>query len=89
MSIQDDPIEHPSRIALLLAEELHRRQVRFDHGPPMTSYVRTQVEGELIGLRVALGIALGHKGASGDVVVAARHFYQRWLSDRQALRVTP
>jgi hypothetical protein len=79
---EGNPAPRPSSIAIRLVEELHRRQVRYDHGPPMTEHVCTQVEGELIGLRVALGIALGYPGASGTVVPEARRFYGRWLTEQ-------
>ncbi len=50
----------------------------------MNEYARTQVQGELIGLRVALGIALGYPGPSAAVVDEAHRFYARWLAQREA-----
>ncbi|MEU0818963.1 hypothetical protein [Streptomyces mirabilis] len=70
-----------SSVALRLVRELHRRQTWYESDPDhWTDYVRTQVGGELIGLRVALGVALGYEAASGDVVPAAVLFYHQWLA---------
>lgn len=68
-------------VVLALVRELHRRQQRYDSDETRmwTEPTRTQVNGELIGLRVALGVALGYKAASGEVVPAARDYYRRWL----------
>lgn len=65
-----------------LVREVHRRTTRYDSRPAhWTDLTRAQVGGELLGLRVALGMELGHEAASGDVVPAANAFYQRWLAD--------
>lgn len=83
MSIQT---RDASDVALRLVRELHRRQTRFDIAPDgWTETTRTQVEGELIGLRVALGVALGYEAASGDVVAAAVHFYREWLTSGEGV----
>jgi hypothetical protein len=75
-----------SDVVLLLVRELHRRQSRFDSKPDAwTDSVRLQVEGELIGLRVALGVALGYEAASGDVVPAAVRFYREWLASGEGV----
>lgn len=68
-------------MTIRLVRELHRRQTRFDNQPQhWTELTRMQVGGELIGLRVALGMSLGYEAASGDVVPAAVDFYRRWLA---------
>ncbi|MEV7034634.1 hypothetical protein AB0N99_30935 [Streptomyces sp. NPDC093272] len=70
----------PTDLTIRLARELHRRQARYDSRPRgWTKLIRTQVDGELLGLRVALGMALGHEAASGNVVPAAWDFYLQWL----------
>lgn len=79
------PVQGAEGVPLLLVRELHRRQTRYDSGPAMSEYARTQVEGELIGLRVALGVSLGYEAATPEVVPAARRFYAQWLtSDAEA-----
>jgi hypothetical protein len=68
-------------LTIRLAHELHRRQVRYDRRPPdWPELTRMQVDGELLGLRVALGMSLGYEAASGEVVPAAVDFYRRWLA---------
>lgn len=68
-------------LTIRLVRELHRRQTRYDNQPPRwTDLTRMQVNGELLGLRVALGMSLGHEAASGNVVPAAKDFYSRWLA---------
>jgi hypothetical protein len=75
-----------SAVALRLVRELHRRQTRFESTPDAwTESTRTQVEGELIGLRVSLGVALGYEAASGDVVPAAVRFYREWLTSGEGV----
>lgn len=70
-----------SDLVLRLARELHRRQSRYNSRPANWSdLTRMQVNGELLGLRVALGMALGHKAASTEVVPAAEQFYREWLA---------
>lgn len=63
-----------------IAAELHRRtghlQDRQDSGT-LTEHIRTQVSGELIGLRGALGMALGHTVQQG-ADKAAKDYYQQW-----------
>ena len=60
-----------------IASEIHRRATRFHSGPAMTPVVREHVRGELIGLRTALAISLGHPATDG--VRDAEDFYQQWL----------
>jgi hypothetical protein len=71
----------PAGTTIRLVRELHRRQAHYDGRPPdWPELTRMQVDGELIGLRVALGVSLGYEAASGDVVPAAKDFYRRWLA---------
>jgi hypothetical protein len=68
-------------MTIQLARELHRRQAHYDSRPPdWPDLTRVQVDGELLGLRVALGMSLGYEAASGNVVPAAVDFYRRWLA---------
>lgn len=68
-------------VAIRLVRELHRREQRYRSDPASwTEATRMQVSGELIGLRVSLGVALEFEAASGDVVPAAVLFHQRWLA---------
>lgn len=70
-----------STIAIRLARELHRRNTRFCSDPPeWTEGTRMQAHGELLGLQVSLGIALGHTATGDDGLKAAASFYQRWLA---------
>lgn len=69
----------------LLVRELHRRQTSYrKRRTRMRPNCRWQVEGELIGLSVALGVALGYTAAGPDVVPAARLYYQQWLAAQPA-----
>lgn len=65
-----------------IAAELHRRtghlQDRQDSGT-LTEHIRTQMSGELIGLRGALGMALGHTVQDG-ADRAAKDYYEQWLN---------
>lgn len=77
-------------VAMQLVRELHRRQTHYTTDPHGRSQsARIQVEGELIGLRVSLGVALGYEAASGDVVPAAVAFYQRWIAADMPQVMTP
>jgi hypothetical protein len=70
-------------VVLALVRELHRRQRRHDQvASEWTRSQHAQLDGELIGLRVALGVALGYEAASGDVVPAAVDFYRAWVAAR-------
>lgn len=65
-----------------LVREVHRRKTRYYSRPAhWTDLTRAQVNGELLGLRVALGMELGHEAASADVVPAAAAFYERWVAE--------
>lgn len=75
------PEDGRDAVVLAMVRELHRRQQRYDSRPQhWTPLVRMQVQGELIGLRVGLGVALGHKAASPYVVPAALDYYRRWTA---------
>ncbi|MBP5926691.1 hypothetical protein F3K32_42555 [Streptomyces sp. LBUM 1483] len=79
-----------SDVVLALLWELHRRQQRYDQVSHEWSLIRrAQVDGELIGLRVALGVALSYEAASGDVVPAAADFYRRWVASGTPDEVLP
>lgn len=70
-----------STVRVRLVRELHRRNTRFCSDPPeWTEATRMQARGELLGLQVSLGIALGHAATSDDGLKAAASFYQRWLA---------
>lgn len=62
-----------------IAEEIHRRAARLEELRDGPEYVRSEVRGELIGLRGALGIALGHRVAGGDADAAGINYYELWL----------
>lgn len=67
-------------IADAIAEELHRRGARLaelrEEGPER---VLMEVRGEVIGLRGALGIALGHRVQGGEADAAGINYYETWL----------
>jgi len=68
-------------VALRLVPELHRRATRFYSNPPeWAETTRMQVQGELLGLQVSLGIALGHTATGDEGLQAAALFYRRWWS---------
>lgn len=62
-----------------IAAELHRRTTRYDSGD-LPEYARDNVHGELIGLRGALGIALGETVAGGNADAAGRAYYAQWVA---------
>ncbi|KPC68300.1 hypothetical protein ADL27_57150 [Streptomyces sp. NRRL F-6602] len=66
-----------------IAEEIHRRAARLEELHDAPEHVRHEVRGELIGLRAALGIALGHRVPGGDADADGYLYYQQWL-DRQS-----
>lgn len=66
-------------IAERIVAQLHRRQTHFDRAlVGAGAHVRVQVDGELIGLRSALGLALGFRPP--EDVAAGRAFYDGWVS---------
>lgn len=68
-------------VAMRLVRELHRRQTRYESDTPVrTEHPLTHVSGELLGLQVSLGIALGHTATGDEGLQAAALFYRRWLA---------
>jgi hypothetical protein len=68
-------------VAVRLVREIHRRKSRYESGPSAwAEIVRTHMRGELLGLQVALGIALGHAATGDEGLKAASRFYRRWLT---------
>lgn len=63
-----------------IAEEIHRRAAHLEELRDAPDHVRSEVRGELIGLRGALGIALGHRVAGGDADAAGINYYELWLA---------
>ncbi|MBM9510063.1 hypothetical protein [Actinacidiphila acididurans] len=77
----DSPDPELVRIREALAREYDRRRSRLDNDL-VPAHAREQVTGELIGLRGALGIALGHSVAGGTADEAGELYYQQWLAGR-------
>lgn len=68
-------------VAVRLVRELHRRKSRYESNPSAwVENVRTHMSGELLGLQVSLGIALGHAARGDEGLKAASRFYRRWLT---------
>jgi hypothetical protein len=73
----------PRNVPDALAEELHRRAARLEElraDPTSSPSVRDHLLGELIGLRGALGIALGHHVPGGSADIAGVDYYLKWLA---------
>lgn len=73
----------PRNVPNALAEELYRRAARLEElraDPTSSPSVRDHLLGELIGLRGALGIALGHRVPGGDADAAGINYYEQWLA---------
>jgi len=71
--------------ARALLHEYHRRKTHFDNHTAKFSALRAeQIRGELIGLRGAIGIALGEKVKGGGADEAASKLYARWQRTRDA-----
>jgi hypothetical protein len=70
-----------NNISDAIAEEIHRRSARLaelrEEGPERTLI---EVRGEIIGLRGALGIALGHRVPGGAADAAGINYYEEWLA---------
>ena len=66
-----------------LAEEIYRRAARLEElraDPTTSTSVRDHLLGELIGLRGALGITLGHHVPGGSADIAGIDYYLTWLA---------
>ncbi|WP_097964967.1 hypothetical protein [Streptomyces sp. or20] len=69
-----------------IAAELHRRTLRLDElsTEPAGNRERiNHVRGEVIGLRGALGIALGGSVPGGSADPAGAAYYQEWLNRQE------
>ena len=68
-----------------IMHEYHRRLTHFEkREPAYTPLARAQVAGELIGLRGALGIALGGSVRGGDADGLAVQEHGRWRVSSEA-----
>ena len=76
------PKASPHNIADAIAEEIHRRAARMEELQDGPERVLVEVRGELIGLRGALGIALGYCVPGGSADEAGNAYYQQWLARR-------
>ncbi|MFK8851252.1 hypothetical protein [Streptomyces sp. Ac-502] len=71
--------------AIALLHEYHRRLTHSDvRTPTLDPLASAQLQGELIGLRGALGIALGGRIQGGEADVLAAEKYARWKDGREA-----
>jgi hypothetical protein len=71
--------------ARALLREYHRRQTRFTKQATNLSALQAeQIRGELIGLRGAVGIALGEKVRGGGADQAAAELHARWRLTKSA-----
>lgn len=82
------PAEDPAKSPVVheLTRELHRRTTHLDtvrtgHGVEVSDQWMANVAGEVLGLKGALGIALGGKVASGDADERAQAHYRAWAAD--------
>ena len=72
-----------------LAAEMHRRACRLRElrdDPAVSASVREQVYGEVLGLRGAIGIVLGHQVPGGSADLMGIDYYEAWCS-RQGVTV--
>jgi hypothetical protein len=71
-----------------LSAELCRRSDRLgqlmDDDSDSRSSVREQVYGEVLALRGAIGIVLGHQVADGDADIAGIDYYEAWCARQEA-----
>lgn len=67
-----------------ILREYHRRMTHFQASPDRTPLATAQVQGELIGLRGALGIALGGEVQGGEADRLAAQKYQSWVASAEA-----
>ena len=77
------PMSQDHNVPEVLSEEIYRRAARLDelsNDPTSSASARDHVRGELIGLRGALGIALGHKVSGGAADEAGIDYYRGWLA---------
>lgn len=72
-----------STVASLL-REYHRRLTHYRTHADRTPFADAQVQGELIGLRGALGIVLGGAVQGGDADRLAVQEYNRWLTSGES-----
>lgn len=66
-----------------ITTELHRRTLRLDElraNPAGNDTALNHVRGEVIGLRGALGLALGGAVPDGTADAAGVAYYQQWLN---------
>ncbi|MFJ5886884.1 hypothetical protein [Streptomyces californicus] len=70
--------------ANLILREYHRRMTHFQASPDRAPLAATQVQGELIGLRGALGIALGGEVQGGAADRLAAQKYRSWVASAEA-----
>lgn len=73
-----------------LLAELHRRTQRYESGEITDPAVQMNVAGELVGLRVAVGVAHGYEAATPQCPQEAVRLYGAWLArkDRGGKAVT-
>lgn len=72
-----------------LAAEMHRRACRLRElreDPTVSASVRDHVYGEVLGLRGAIGIVLGHQVPGGSADLMGIDYYEAWCS-RQGVTV--
>lgn len=69
-----------------LLAELHRRTLRYESGAITDPAVQENVRGELVGLRVAVGVAHGYEAATPQCPQEADRLYAAWraLQDAKA-----
>ncbi|GGZ82296.1 hypothetical protein [Streptomyces rubiginosohelvolus] len=67
-----------------ILREYHRRMTHFQARPDLTPLAAAQVQGELIGLRGALGISLGGEVQGGEADRLAAQKYQSWVTSTEA-----
>lgn len=78
----------PSVPAYALAEELHRRTLRLTElaeAPDAPEATISEVRGEVIGLRGAIGIVLGGSVPGGTADRLGHDYYQDWLKGNTAV----
>ncbi|WP_033239975.1 hypothetical protein [Streptomyces albidoflavus] len=84
---REEPVEIravPTATSDALMREYHRRRTHIEARTDYTPLANAQVQGELIGLRGALGIALDGQVRGGEADRIAMQEYDRWLEGAEA-----
>lgn len=80
---RQSPAPNLPEVQEALLAELHRRQTRYDSGEITSPDAQLNVAGELLGLRVAVGVAHGYEAATPQAPQEAMRLYGEWLARQE------